>query len=75
LVSSFTQGTILDPFTGSGTTAIACIRTGRRFIGCELSEEYCEIAAKRCDRELDQGKLFTAPPPKAVQRSLMGDGA
>jgi len=41
------KGTILDPFMGSGTTGIACIQTGLDFIGIELEEKYCEIAAKR----------------------------
>ncbi len=39
--------TILDPFTGSGTTGVASIKTGRKFIGIELEEEYCKIAARR----------------------------
>jgi site-specific DNA-methyltransferase (adenine-specific) len=38
---------VLDNCIGSGTTAVACKRTGRHFIGIELSEEYCEIARKR----------------------------
>ena len=38
---------ILDPFMGSGTTAIACINTNRNFIGIELSQEYCNIANQR----------------------------
>lgn len=38
---------VLDPFMGSGTTAVAAIKTNRHFIGFELSEEYCEIAEKR----------------------------
>ena len=38
---------ILDPFLGSGTTAVACVETGRHFIGIELEEKYCEIARRR----------------------------
>lgn len=48
---------ILDPFLGSGTTAVAALRTGRRFIGIEISPEYCAIAQKRVNAELDQLKL------------------
>ena len=40
-------GTILDPFMGGGTTALACRESGRRFIGMELSPEYFELAAGR----------------------------
>ena len=40
-------GTILDPFAGSGTTGVACIQTGRNFIGCEISPEYHAIATRR----------------------------
>jgi len=39
--------TILDPFMGSGTTGVACIKTDRNFIGIEIDEHYCEIAKKR----------------------------
>ena len=41
------DATVLDPFTGSGTTGVACVKTGRKFIGIEIDEKYCEIAAKR----------------------------
>jgi site-specific DNA-methyltransferase (adenine-specific) len=39
--------TILDPFMGSGTTGVACIQTGRKFIGIEKEREYFEIAERR----------------------------
>jgi DNA modification methylase len=48
---------ILDPFIGSGTTAVAAIRTGRHFLGFEISPEYCAIANKRIKNELMQTKL------------------
>lgn len=38
---------ILDPFLGSGTTAVACQNLHRNFIGIEISPEYCEIAKSR----------------------------
>jgi site-specific DNA-methyltransferase (adenine-specific) len=41
---------VLDPFSGSGTTAVACIKTNRNFIGIELSEEYCKIANERLSK-------------------------
>jgi site-specific DNA-methyltransferase (adenine-specific) len=41
--------TILDPFCGSATTGVACIETGRSFIGMELDEKYYQIAAKRLE--------------------------
>jgi len=50
---------ILDPYLGSGTSAIACEILGKRWIGIEISEEYCEIAAKRIEAEASQLKLFT----------------
>jgi len=49
---------ILDPFAGSGTTAIACIRYKRKYILIEKEEKYCEIAAKRIETELEQTDIF-----------------
>lgn len=43
---------ILDPFMGCGTTGVACIQTGRKFIGIEKDPEYFEMAVKRIEREL-----------------------
>jgi site-specific DNA-methyltransferase (adenine-specific) len=39
--------TVLDPFMGSGTTGVACVNTGRNFIGCEIDKGYFDIASKR----------------------------
>lgn len=46
-VASTTGQVVLDPFMGSGTTALAAIQNGRDFVGIELSPEYCELARKR----------------------------
>jgi site-specific DNA-methyltransferase (adenine-specific) len=62
-------GMILDCFMGSGTTGVACVRTGRRFIGIEKEPKYFEIAVKRIEAELNRTPLFEAAP--AVQRSLI----
>lgn len=45
--------TVLDPFIGSGTTAVACLKTGRNYIGFELDEKYHAIAQQRVDDTLD----------------------
>ena len=50
---------IVDPFLGSGTTAIAAHQLGRDFIGIEISPEYCRIAEERLRLERQQLNLFT----------------
>jgi len=51
-------GIILDPFFGAGTTGLVAVKQNKHFIGIELNEEYCEIARKRINVVMDQGKLF-----------------
>ena len=65
--------TILDPFMGSGTTGVACVRLGRKFIGIEREPKYFDIAVKRIEAELNRAPLFEQPP--AIQRSMFEDGA
>lgn len=50
LSSSPENGVVLDPFMGSGTTAISCINNNRKYIGFELNPEYCEAIKKRIDK-------------------------
>ena len=53
--------TILDPFMGSGTTGVACVRTGRNFIGCEIDPGYYAIAQRRiADEQAKTALLETA---------------
>lgn len=53
-------GIVLDPFAGSGSTCIACKKLGYKYIGIEISEEYCEIACNRINAIPDT--LFTISP-------------
>ena len=41
------EDVVLDPFCGSGTTGVACVKTGRNFVGIEINPQYCEIARNR----------------------------
>jgi len=69
-------GTVLDPFAGSGTTGVAALLEGRRFIGCELSDHYAAIARRRCMMaahqgteqsifDMEQEQSADCPPPAA----------
>ena len=59
----------LDPFMGSGTTGVACVRTGRKFLGIEKEPKYFDIAVKRIEAELNRAPLFDAPAE--IQRELI----
>lgn len=62
--------TILDPFMGSGTTGVAAIQMGRKFIGIEREPKYFDIACKRIEQASKQVDMFIEQP-KQVQESLL----
>jgi site-specific DNA-methyltransferase (adenine-specific) len=62
--------TILDPFMGSGTTGVAAVKLGRRFIGIEIEPKYFEIALRRISKALSEPDLFIEPPPPPKQEKL-----
>ena len=62
--------TILDPFMGSGTTGVACVKLGRRFIGIEIDEGYFDIACKRITEAYAQPDFFVERPAPPVQLAL-----
>lgn len=58
LIDRTTAQTILDPFMGSGTTGVACMNLGRKFIGIELERKYFDIACERIENAQRQDRLF-----------------
>jgi site-specific DNA-methyltransferase (adenine-specific)/modification methylase len=53
-----TNGVVLDPFMGSGTTGVACMQLGRKFIGIEIERKYFDIACERIDNAQRQQRMF-----------------
>ena len=65
-------GTVFDPFMGSGTTGVAAVQLGRRFIGVDLDEQYFDIACRRIADALSRPRLpLDEPAPKPVQGALL----
>lgn len=60
---------ILDPFMGSGTTGVACVKTGRKFIGIEMDPDYFDIACERIrDAYRQPDMLIEAEKPKPAEQ-------
>ena len=68
LGSSPIGGAVLDPYCGSGTTGVACMQTGRNFIGIEIDEGYASIARRRIAEAANH--LFVPPAPKVAEPEL-----
>lgn len=64
-------GVILDPYMGSGTTGVAAIQLGKKFIGIEREKSYFEIACRRIEQAAAQGMLFEPEPAQQIQESLI----
>jgi DNA modification methylase len=61
LVAQTTQPVIIDPYMGSGSTLVACVRLRRSCIGIEIDPEYFATACSRVEEELQQLSLFSTP--------------
>jgi hypothetical protein len=61
---------ILDPFMGSGTTGVAAVKLGRKFIGIEIEPKYFDIACRRISEALKQPDMFIEKPKPAKQETL-----
>jgi site-specific DNA-methyltransferase (adenine-specific) len=73
IVADFTQADelICDPFLGSGSTGVACVRLGRRFVGIERDPKWFELALRRIEQAYRQPRLFEEPAPKPKQDAFI----
>lgn len=64
---------VIDPFMGSGTTGVACMNLGRKFIGIEIDRKYFDIACERIEQAQKQARLFPDKPKREThaQASLL----
>jgi DNA methylase len=64
--------TILDPFMGSGTTGVAAVKLGRKFIGIEIEPKYFDIACRRIANEASQSRMvFEEEKPKPIEQARL----
>lgn len=71
LIEKMPGNSVLDPFMGSGTTGVAAIEMGRKFIGIEREPKYFDIACKRIEQAYAQGQMFVDGPARQEQVSLL----
>lgn len=62
--------TVLDPFMGTGTTGLYCIKMGRKFIGIEIESKYFDMACEQIENAYKQMDIFVAPPVAATQEAM-----
>lgn len=67
---------VLDVYMGSGTTGVACVKAGRKFVGIEIDPTYFDIACRRIEAALSEPSMFVEAPRRAQQLSILdGDAA
>lgn len=68
---------VLDPFMGGGSTAVAAVKEGRRFVGVEIDPQWFDLACRRIEEAYKQPDLFVAPPstPPPTQLDLLSEAA
>jgi site-specific DNA-methyltransferase (adenine-specific) len=73
LIADFTKpgDTICDPFCGSGSTGVAAVKAGRRFVGIEKDPKFFDVACERISKALKQADLFIATPAPLKQTSFL----
>jgi len=76
IISDFTQpgDIICDPFCGSGTSGVAAVKSGRRFIGIEQDPKWFDLSCHRISAALKQGDMFV-PAPKPIKQDSLFDGS
>lgn len=62
--------TVFDPFMGSGSTGVAAIRSGRRFIGCEINPGHFDTACRRIQAEIDAPRMFSEVSAPMTQEAF-----
>jgi modification methylase len=63
--------TVLDPFMGSGTTGVACVKKGRSFVGIEIDEGYFDLACERILKAYAQPDMFVQRAPEPKQEAFL----
>lgn len=65
-IASLENECVIDPFMGSGTTGVAALRLGRKFVGIEIEERWFDVACRRIEAEARQGRLAFDPEADAI---------
>jgi site-specific DNA-methyltransferase (adenine-specific) len=68
ILETNTFQTVLDPFTGSGTTGVACMKSGRAFMGIEREPRFFDLACRRIEQAYKQRPLFEDEPPRKPEQ-------